>query len=136
MKNQKNSQVNLKKLATEWFLKARDDELSAKDILTNKEGAASTVCFLSQQMAEKYLKGYLVFKEERFPKIHDLDRLVKLCQKIDSNFQKIKNNARYLSDFYVATRYPGDYPQFNFEQAEQAFQKALKIKKIVLNKIK
>jgi len=59
MKNRKNN--NRKKLANEWFLKARDDELSAKDILTDREGAASTVCFLSQQMAEKYLKGYLVF---------------------------------------------------------------------------
>ena len=75
-------------LAKEWFLKANDDELSAKDILHDKEGAPSTVCFLSQQMAEKYLKGYLVYKGEQFPKIHQLDRLVKLGEEIEKAFKK------------------------------------------------
>jgi HEPN domain-containing protein len=136
MKKKKNNQINLRKLATEWFLKAKDDELSAKDILTDKEGAPSTVCFLSQQMVEKYLKGYLIFKGKRFPKIHDLDRLVRLCQKIDSNFEKIKGGARYLSDFYIAARYPGDYSEFSWTEAEKAFQAATRIKKFVLKKIK
>lgn len=93
MKNPKNNQNNLKKLAGEWFSKATDDELSAKDILTNKEGAASTVCFLSQQMAEKYLKGYLIFQGKEFPKIHDLAKLLKLCQKIDIEFSKLKSES-------------------------------------------
>jgi hypothetical protein len=49
MKNQRNNnnKRNLKKIAQEWFLKAQDDELSIQDILKDKEGAASTVCFLS-----------------------------------------------------------------------------------------
>lgn len=135
MKKNKNNQKNLTRLAAEWFLKAQDDELSAGDILKDKEGAASTVCFLSQQIAEKYLKGYLVYKEKRFPKIHDLDRLVKLCQKIDSDFKEIKNQGKYLTDFYIITRYPGDYPQFSFKQAESAFSKALEIKSFVLDRI-
>ena len=117
-------------------LKARDDELSAKDILTDREGAASTVCFLSQQMAEKYLKGYLVFQGKEFPKIHDLAKLLRLCQKIDSEFSKLKSEVQYLRGFYIATRYPGDYPQFSFEDAERAFKKALRIKKFISNKVK
>lgn len=131
MKNQK----NIEKLAKEWFLKANDDELSAKDILSGKEGAPGTVCFLSQQMAEKYLKGFLVFSGERFPKIHDLDKLVKLCGEINPEFKKIKNKAKYLTDFYIATRYPGDYPEFFWQDAEKAFQSAVKIKEFVLDKI-
>ncbi len=136
MTDQKNKKENLKKLAQEWFLKARDDELSSKDILGDKEGAASTVCFLSQQIAEKYLKGYLVFKGKKFPKIPDLDKLVRLCKKVAPEFENIKNEAKYLTDFYIVTRYPGDYPQFSFKEAEQAFRKALKIKKFVLKLIK
>ncbi len=136
MKNQRNNQKSLRKLTKEWFLKAQDDELSDRDILTDREGAASTVCFLSQQIAEKSLKGYLVFKERRFPKIHDLDKLVRLCKIIDSEFGKIKNDAKHLTDFYIATRYPGDYPQFNFKDTEKAFKKALKIKNFVLDKVK
>ncbi len=131
MKNQK----NLEKLAKEWFLKANDDELSAKDILSDKEGAPGTVCFLSQQIAEKYLKGYLVFCGKRFPKIHDLDKLAKLCREIGFEFEEVKNEAKYLTDFYIATRYPGDYPEFFWQDAEKAFQSALKIKEFVLDKI-
>lgn len=131
MKNQK----NIEELAKEWFLKANDDELSAKDILSDKEGASSTVCFLSQQMAEKYLKGFLVFSGKRFPKIHDLDKLVRLCGEAESEFKKIKNEAKYLTDFYIATRYPGDYPEFFWRDAEKAFRFAIKIKDFVLNKI-
>lgn len=127
---------NLHKLADEWILKAKDDELSVKDILNDKEGAPSTVCFLSQQMAEKYLKAYLVFCGEKFPKIHDLDRLVRLCQQTESSFETINMEAKYLSDFYISTRYPGDYPQFNFKEAEKAFRAALKIKETVLKRMK
>ncbi len=134
MKSQNKKLKNLLVLANEWFLKAKDDELSAKDILKDQKGAASTVCFLSQQMAEKYLKGYLVFKNKEFPKIHDLDKLVKLCANIDSRFVKIKTDAKFLSGFYIATRYPGDYPEFTFKDAKKAFEKAIKIKKFVLNK--
>ena len=127
---------NLEELANEWFLKAQDDELSTKDILNDKEGAPSTVCFLSQQMAEKFLKGYLVYKEKELSKIHDLDRLIKLCEEIDTSFVEIKDYAKGLSDFYISTRYPGDYPQFTWPQAETAFASATRIKRFVLERIK
>lgn len=34
------------------------------------------------------------------------------------------------------TRYPGDYPQFTFKEAEQAFGNAINIKNFVLEKIR
>lgn len=79
--------------AEEWLRKDKDDELNAQSILTHRDGAPSGVCFLSQQMAEKHLKGYLVFKKSRFPKIHFLDKLTELCKKIDSSFVEIKDDA-------------------------------------------
>ncbi len=123
-------------LAQEWFLRAGDDELSAKSILKNKDSSPNTVCFLSQQIAEKFLKGFLVFKGVRFSKIHQLDRLVALCGEIDNQFENIKKEAEYLSEFYISTRYPGDYPQFTFKDAESAFEKAMGIKNLVLKKVK
>ncbi|MEK6645737.1 MAG: HEPN domain-containing protein [Candidatus Firestonebacteria bacterium] len=54
-------------LYQEWFVKAEEDELSINAILTEK-GAPSTACFLAQQMAEKYIKGFLVFHKKEFPK--------------------------------------------------------------------
>ncbi|MBI2459091.1 MAG: HEPN domain-containing protein [Parcubacteria group bacterium] len=48
---------NKKIIAARWVRKARDDELNIRSILKHRDGAPSGVCFLSQQMAEKYLKG-------------------------------------------------------------------------------
>ena len=131
-----NNKSNLRELAGEWFSKAHDDELSSKNILDDKRGAPSTVCFLSQQMAEKFLKGYLVYNEKELLKIHDLDKLIKLCEEIDNSFIEIEDRTKNLSDFYISTRYPGDYPEFTWSMAEKAFESADIIKKFVLEKIK
>lgn len=56
-----------------WLGKAEEDELSMRAILSGG-GAFSTACFLSQQMAEKYLKGFLVFSRHSSPKVHELTK--------------------------------------------------------------
>lgn len=119
----------------EWFLKAQDDELNASSILKHWDGTPAGVCFLSQQMAEKYFKAFLVDKKNWFPKIHPLDRLWELCQEIDQNFDTVKEEAIFLTGFYAATRYPGDLPDFIWKDAEEAFEAANKIKEFVLEKI-
>lgn len=118
-----------------WFLKGEQDEHSAKDLLVNEMGSPSTICFLSQQMAEKFLKGYLVEKQKRFPKIHQLDALRKLCESMDATFSEIGEETEFLTGFYVSTRYPGDYPEVSFKQAKQAFQNAKMIKGFVVKRI-
>lgn len=123
------------KLYLEWILKAQDDWRSA-EILLKEDGSPNTICFLCQQTAEKYLKGYLVFEGKEFPKIHDLESLLKLCLKIDPKFKTIKNETKFLSNFYITTRYPGDYPELSPKDAEEAFQKAIKIKDFVMERIK
>lgn len=128
---------NAKELQTEeWIKKAREDELSIEGILQSHHGSPSTVCFLSQQMAEKYLKAFLIFHSRRFPRIHSTDALWRLCHKIDKNLEDIKKDAVFLVAFYAATRYPGDFPDFTWKDAERAFRSAKKIRKLVLEKIK
>ncbi len=136
MKSQSNNRPENRELAEEWFARAGEDELSARSMLEDRRGAPGTICFLSQQMAEKYLKGYLVYRRKRFPKIHQLDRLVKMCQELDADFKEIKEEAALLSAFYVTARYPGDYPQFTFEDADRAFESACRVKDCVFKKIR
>lgn len=122
-------------LFQEWFDKADEDELSINAILTEK-GAPSTACFLSQQMGEKYLKGFLVFHEKEFPKIHQLEKLLNMCKEIDNSFEVLKDDAVLLSEFYVETRYPGDVPEgFSWNDARKAFESAKKIKDFVLERV-
>ncbi len=123
------------RLAKEWFTRAQDDELSMKDILEDRGGSPNTVCFLAQQMAEKYLKGFLVYHKNRFPKIHQLDRLLTLCKEFDPDLEGLRREAEELTELYIATKYPGNYPQFSFEDAEDAFNKAQKIKSSVLKRV-
>lgn len=49
-----------KELILQWVARARDDELSCESILRGRDGAPNTVCFLSQQLAEKILKSFLL----------------------------------------------------------------------------
>lgn len=119
----------------EWFKKAKEDELSAM-IIIREGGAPSTACFLAQQIAEKYLKGLLVFYNKKFPKIHDLFELETLLLKITPEIKEVQQDLEFLNRYYIETRYPGDYPQFSLKEAKEAFEKALKIKEFVLKKCK
>lgn len=126
---------NNKKLTAEWFKKAEEDKMSIKAIL-KENGAPSTACFLSQQMAEKYLKGFLIFKENNAPKTHDLRALFNLIKKIESNIIKLEDDVTLLNQYYIATRYPADLPDgFSLSMAKEAFKAAQKIKNWTLGKI-
>lgn len=65
MKNLTKNGLNIR----EWIKKATEDELSCKSILRHMDASPSSVCFMAQQMGEKYLKALLVFHKKEFPKI-------------------------------------------------------------------
>lgn len=119
----------------EWFKKAEEDELSA-DAILKAGGASSTACFLSQQIAEKYLKGLLVFNDKPFPKVHDLLELETLVLDLTPEIKDYEEDLDLLSTYYIETCYPGDYPEFSRKEAEEALISARKIKEFVLRKIK
>lgn len=123
------------KVVREWFLSAQDDESAVESMLKTSDWPANTVCFLSQQMAEKSLKGFLMFVSKEPPKIHQLESILAICAEIDDSFSQFSEDAEFLSGFYVATRYPGEYEQFSVQEAREAFKKALQIKDFILKKI-
>lgn len=119
----------------EWLEKAGEDDLSIGVILKGG-GAPSTACFLSQQMAEKYLKGLAVFRKVSFRKVHDLLALETLLMKSVTNISGIHGDLELLNRYYIETRYPGDYPEFSMEEARKAFEAAVRVKEFVLGSIK
>jgi len=122
-------------IVEEWLKRAKDDELNAASILKHKDGVPNGVCFLSQQMAEKYLKAFLVQEKRKYPKIHSLLKLTEICLEIDKKFKEIKDDVIFLNAFYVPTRYPGDYLEFSWQEAKQAFEAATRIKNFILSKM-
>lgn len=127
---------NRKILAEEWFKKARDDYKSAKVVL-EEGGYYGTTCFLSQQMAEKYLKGFLIFKSGKMEKIHDLVKLLNECKKISPDFNELDEECVLLNDYYIETRYPLDTPvDYSKKEAREALTAVEGIEKFVLAKMK
>src|SRR3989344_590988 len=118
----------------EWFGKAEEDWLSA-EVIIKEGGAPSTACFLSQQIAEKYLKGLLTASGHRFPKIHDLIELEKLLSVKFFEINELEEDLKFLNRYYVETRYPGDYPVFSLKDAHEALAAARRVKEFVLGKI-
>jgi len=56
--------ANEQEHAREWFNKA-DTDLTSATLLAGIPGPPETICFLAQQGAEKYLKGYLAWRGMR-----------------------------------------------------------------------
>lgn len=78
-------QENNKKLSQEWFEIGENEFNFAKAGFEELDAFYPQICFLSQQAIEKYLKGFLIYNKKKFPKIHDLTELLKLCAKIDKS---------------------------------------------------
>lgn len=126
---------NKRLLADEWVKKARDDYKSAKVVL-EEGGYYGTTCFLAQQMAEKYLKGFLVYHGSKLSKIHDLVMLLNECKKIVPAFADFEDDCILLNDYYIETRYPIDTPvDYSKKEAREALAAAERIGNFVLNRM-
>lgn len=61
-------------LARGWFRKAESDLADAKRTIAS-DGPYDTACFHAQQAVERYLKGYLAWRDQPIPRTHDLEEL-------------------------------------------------------------
>jgi HEPN domain-containing protein len=122
-------------LCLEWLKRAGDDELNANSIVTHRDGAPSGVCFLSQQMAEKCLKALLIFHQKPFLKVHDLLDLETRLLDTEPEIKILHEDLVILNRYYIETRYPGDYPEFSWQDADEAFKAATNIVNFVKEKI-
>ncbi|MBU2578658.1 HEPN domain-containing protein [Patescibacteria group bacterium] len=127
---------NSKKLAKEWF-KIGDNEFDfAKAGFEELNAFYPQICFLFQQAVEKYLKGFLVYYQKKFPKIHDLTELAKFCSKIDKEFLEFLPKTDILSQYYLTSRYPLEYREAGKKEAQEALEIAEEIINIIEIKLR
>jgi HEPN domain-containing protein len=124
----------LKRFA-EWEKYALEDEQIILIALA-EDGPPNQICLHSQQMAEKYLKGYLAFCKNIPLKTHQMGKLIDECKKYDAAFEELKEDAIELDDFYIETRYPGDMMEFTIQNAKDGYEFAKRIKNFVLSMVK
>lgn len=115
-----------------WFKKAESDLYTANLLLTSSNCQPDICCFHCQQVAEKYLKSFMVARQIDFPKTHDLELLIKLIVLYKPNFNSILSNALALTNYGVIPRYPDDTHEPTNADAQQAFENAIIIKEFVL----
>jgi HEPN domain-containing protein len=95
-------------LVRNWIMKARRDLLSAKKLARGKEPYFDTAIYHCQQMAEKVVKGWLVYNDISFEKTHDLRLLVTLAAEIEPKFNSWLDAAEQITPYATAYRYPGE----------------------------
>jgi HEPN domain-containing protein len=88
------------------------------------------VCFHSQQVVGKILKGYLFSNDIKAPKTHDLEVLCDMCVKIESSFNVFGRELLTLTPYGVMPRYP-DEIELEEHDAEIAAKYADKIMEFV-----
>ncbi|MEW5828042.1 MAG: HEPN domain-containing protein [Chloroflexota bacterium] len=110
-----------------WIAHAEDDYGSAKRLIRGKRPFLYSACFHAQQCAEKYMKALLIFKDQDFPKVHDLSTLNDLCGSAGILIGIDDILLEILSGYAVRTRYPGDEP--NLEEAREAIAIAKTIRR-------
>ncbi|MBI4358903.1 MAG: HEPN domain-containing protein [Candidatus Omnitrophica bacterium] len=122
------------KLSGEWVAKAEEDFQAAMLLLKKRKPALNnSVCFHSQQCAEKYLKAFLVSRRAYFPKTHDLILLNNLCVKSSGDFELISDLVLLINPYSVEFRYPGE--QATKSDAKKAFQQSAEVRGFVRKKL-
>ena len=116
----------------QWLLRAEEDLNAAKSLITYEASFLSTVCFHSQQAAEKYLKAFLTYHQVEFPKTHDIDELLDLAASVNNELSESLRDITVLTNYGVDVRYPGDFPGVTGSEAKQAIQMAEKVRTLVL----
>ncbi len=93
----------------EWLDRAQADLQSARLLITGG-GDLNTVVFHCHQVAEKALKGFLLFRSRRHYDGHNITFLVRRAIKLDSDFNQFLEDSPQLNRYYIETRYPTDIP--------------------------
>src|SRR5215813_3383003 len=119
----------MKPETAEWIDKAEGDWKVAQREMQAPDPVWNVVCFLAEQCAEKYLKGFLEEQNIAFQKIHDLVVLLNTSTGLLSALEPLKPQLAHLSTFGIAARYPG--VQADQHAADEALKTAEEVRTIV-----
>ena len=113
-------------LVHNWIMKARRDLLSAKRLARGSEPYLDTAIYHCQQSIEKAVKGWLIYNDQSFEKIHDLRLLIGQAFETEDGFADWLDVAEQISPYATAYRYPGEVLEPDLDEFNQAFQAASK----------
>lgn len=123
-------------IVQQWLRKAGHDLQNIRNNLAAENIPTDTVCFHAQQAIEKLLKGVLVANARNISKTHDLVKLLTDVADILPELLSYEDQLEDISEYGVGVRYPDDFFEPTLEEARHAYEVALEIETIILNKLK
>jgi HEPN domain-containing protein len=114
----------------EWLAYADDDLRFAQIGLAlpgEQHPPYHLVAYHAQQCAEKCLKAYLVCCGVDFPRTHNISALLELCSD-NAEWPLALREAEELTDYAVATRYPGEAATVTAQDARRAIENAERVR--------
>lgn len=111
-----------KELVQIWLIKAQHDLAAARKLSTEPDSYLDTAIYHCQQAAEKVVKGFLVFHDQRFEKTHDIEALISLAIPFATMLNDWLGVGQHLTPYATLFRYPGE----KFEPDRIEFDQALK----------
>ena len=113
----------------DWLQLADDDLYSAKLLSEAVHKPFEIICYHCAQAAEKYLKGYLTYRNIVPKKTHDLVYLNRMCIDINNEFLNIKTMCDFLNRFANDIRYPHKF-EVNEDDVSFSISSAEKIRNL------
>lgn len=122
-------------LVRNWLLKANHDNASAIKLSEGDNPYLDTAIYHCQQAAEKALKGFLVFHDQRFEKTHDLQVLINLATSADPSVSALLDNGELLTPYATLYRYPGEILEPEIDEFNEAMKASESIYTYVIKKL-
>jgi len=122
-----------REIVRQWVAKAEQDIKASEALLEAEPPFLYPSCFHAQQAAEKYLKAFLTWHQIEFPKTHAIEQLLDLAKQADAETAASLKDAAVLSPYGVDIRNPGEQPEPNLEETQQAVELARKVRNSVMN---
>ena len=120
----------------QWLDKGEEELNSAEYLSTMHHPTPDeTICYLCQQSAEKYIKGYIFSHDIEPEKTHDLKDLLDVCIKYDAEFSILSSNAYILTRYVVLPRYPNELG-ITKEDMKNAINNAKAIQQFIMGILK
>jgi HEPN domain-containing protein len=115
------------------LVKARHDLASARVLAANEPPLLDTAIYHCQQGAEKAVKGYLVFCDQEFERVHDIEILIHSAMLHASEFADWVDVGIQLTPYARIYRYPGYAIEPTVVQFSQALSAAEGLYRFVLS---
>lgn len=96
-----------RQLVQSWLIKAQHDLASAGVLSQSDLPLLDTAVYHCQQAAEKAIKGFLVYCDHEFDRMHDIEALIQAALPYETEFSRFSESARKLTPYARIFRYPG-----------------------------